>query len=84
MARTKTSFKGYQQTFPDFLDSLQAGSDGVLTGMVSIDLDKKAVYQLWDEVKGTIKISNAWMMQFLKMFGVVEGTGLSLSFCDVY
>ena len=76
-ARTKTSFKGYQQTFPDFLASLQDGSDGALAGPVDVDLDKKAVDQLWDEVKGVIGMSNAWMVQFLKIFGVVEGNGLS-------
>jgi hypothetical protein len=76
-SRSKTTFKGYQQTFPEFILALQAGSDGVSGGPVEIDLDEPAVDQLWEEVKGVIEVANSWMIPFLGMFGVVEGNGLS-------
>ena len=76
-ARTHTSFKGYQQTFPEFLDTLKKGSVGATTGPVNVDDDKPAVDQLWDEVKGVIEVVNSWMLPFLKVFGVEKGNGLS-------
>jgi len=76
-ARSHTSFKGYQQTFPEFLKTLKQGSAGATPGPVHVDNDKPAVDQLWDEVKGVIEVVNSWMLPFLKVFGVEEGNGLS-------
>jgi len=76
-ARNHTSFKGYQQTFPEFLDTLKKGSAGATAGPVHVNNDEPAVDQLWDEVKGVIEVVNSWMLPFLKVFGVEEGNGLS-------
>ena len=76
-ARTHTEFKGYQQTFPEFVKTLKKGSAGATAGPVNVDDDKPAVDQLWDEVKGVIEVVNSWMLPFLKVFGVEEGNGLS-------
>jgi len=78
ISRSNTYFRGYQQTFPEFLSSLQAGSAGVTAGPVHVDLDAPAVTQLWDEVQGVIEAANAcWMTSFLTLFGVEAGNGLS-------
>ena len=76
-ARSHTSFKGYQHTFPEFLQSLKKGSAGTTGGPVHVDNDMPAVDQLWEEVKGVIEVVNSWMLPFLKVFGVEEGNGLS-------
>ena len=44
---------------------------------MDVDLDEKAVDQLWSEVKGVMEVALAWMKPFLKLFGVEEGNGLS-------
>jgi hypothetical protein len=77
ISRSNTYFRGYQQTFPEFLSSLQAGSAGVTAGPVHVDLDAPAITQLWDEVQGVIEADNAWMTRFLTLFGVEAGNGLS-------
>ena len=77
ISRSNTYFRGYQQTFPEFLSSLQAGSAGVTAGPVHVDLDAPAINQLWDEVQGVIEAANAWMTSFLTLFGVESGNGLS-------
>ena len=36
-SRSDTTFKGYQQTFPEFLSSLWSGSDGFYIGPIHVD-----------------------------------------------
>ena len=38
-SRSNTTFKGYQQTFPEFLAAIQAGNDGVSGGPVDVRLN---------------------------------------------
>jgi len=76
-SRSHTSFKGYQQTIPDFLKNLRATLNVNASGPVDVNLDEPAVNQLWDEVKGIIQAVNSWMIPFLKIFDVEEGNGLS-------
>ena len=83
ISRSNTSFRGYQQTFLEFLSSLQVGSDGFTGGPVDVDLDTPAVTQLWDEVQGVILAANAWMSNFLSLFGVVDGNWLSPFAIDI-
>ena len=75
--RSNTTFRGYQQTFSEFLSPLQAGSDSVTGGPVDAGLDTLAVTQLWEEVQGVILAANAWMSIVSSLFGVVDGNGLS-------
>ena len=74
----QTSFSGYQQTFYDLIGSSQAsGGAQELSGPVHVDLNKPAVGKLWDGVSRLIQAATAWMVPFLKLFGVKEGNGLS-------
>ena len=75
--RSNSSFKGYQRTTPEFLESMKSDSSADAAGPVDVDLEKPAVDQLWDEVKGIIDVVNACMVPFLKLFGVEDGNGLS-------
>ena len=43
-------------TFPEFISSMQAQSDGATPGSIDIDLQSPAVDQLWDEVEGVIAL----------------------------
>jgi len=70
--------KGYQKTFPEFVSSLKAAAtDTPKSGPVEVDLDEKAVNQLWPLVRRVIREVNALMLPFLKILGVEEGHGLS-------
>ena len=84
-SRSKTYFKGYQQTYPEFIESLVASSNGgiSMSGPVNVDLNMPAVDQLWDEVKGVMEVTTAWMKPFLNLFGVTEGNGLSPFATDI-
>ena len=74
-SRSKSTFKGCQNTFSDFLDSMIAGSK--MGGPIDVDRNEIAVHQLWGEVSGIIVAVNSCMLPFLKLFGIVEGNGLS-------
>jgi hypothetical protein len=74
-SRSKTSFKGYQETLEEFLESLKGEID--MAGPVEVDLSKPAVTQLWEEVRGVIEATNSWMIPFLGLFGAEAGNGLS-------
>ena len=84
-SRSNTGGSGYQQTFPDFINSLRAATIEVcpLVGPVEVDLDDIAVTQLWDDVASVIRSVNRFMKPFLKLFGVTEGNGLSPLAVDV-
>ena len=82
-SRSNTSFKGYQQTFEDFLNNTKSSSAEDACGPVHVELDDPAVTQLWDEVKGIIEMTNSWMLPFLKKFGVIDGNGLSPFAVDI-
>ena len=58
-ARSHTSFKGYQHTFPEFLQSLKKGSAGTTGRPIHVDNDKPVVDELWEEVKGVIEVVNS-------------------------
>ena len=76
-SRYNGAFKGYQMTFPEFLSSMQAQSDGATPGLIDVDLQSPAVNQLWNEVEGVITLVNSWMIALLKLFGADEGNGVS-------
>ena len=77
-SRRNSVFKGYQQSFPDFIESAQASNRSEETcGTMHVDLEERAVDQLWDEVHGFMKAITDWMVTFLELFGLEEGNGLS-------
>ena len=77
-SRSSTTFKGHQNTFPEYLAAMQADMSGAIAGPVHVTLDcTPAVTQLWNEVKGVIEVTNSFMLPFLKLFGVEVGNGLS-------
>ena len=41
------------------------------------DIERPPVKHIWPEVMGIILAVNAWMVTFLKTFGVEKGNGLS-------
>ena len=75
--RFKTSFKGYQQPFPDYIKCFKSSSIEDECNPVDLDLDKANINRLWDEATGVIEVKNCWMRPFLKVFGGEEGNGLS-------
>jgi len=83
-SRSNTSFKGYQHTMYDYLNSLKAGSGPDMSvGPVHVDTNKSAVSQLWEEVKGVLHYTTAIMTGSLHLFGVVPGNGLSPFAVDI-
>ena len=42
-----------------------------------VDIEQPPVEHIWPEVMGIILAVNAWMVTFLKTFGVEKGNGLS-------
>ena len=46
-------------------------------GPVEVDLDMPAVTQLWPEFCKIVRTTNAVMLPFLKLFGAVDGNGIS-------
>jgi hypothetical protein len=75
ISRSKSVFKGYQNTFPDYLTKMAHGSN--MGGPVNVDKGQPAVDQLWSEVSGIIEAVNSWMIPFLELFGVENGNGIS-------
>ena len=68
---SQTSFLGYHQTFSDLIiSSKEIGVAQESSGPVHVDINQLAVGQLWDEVSGLLKVSTAWMVPFLILFGV--------------
>ena len=85
-SRSRNTFKGYQQSFPEFIESLKKASASLNDcecGPVEIDLTMPAANQLWEEVDGIMKATNAWMKPFLAKYGVEEGNGLSPFAVDI-
>jgi hypothetical protein len=71
-------FKGYQGSFPDFLAALRVKKSNYDdAGKVEVNINNPVVGQLWDEVMGLLAFTRSVMVPFLKVFGVVEGHGLS-------
>ena len=65
-SRSRLTFKGYQQTFPDFIHSaLASNKDNKTNGLVNVDLDKSPVHQLWGDVQVVLNIATEWMVMFL-------------------
>ena len=78
------SGKGYTATFGDFLRSLRSATAKMPPcGPVDVDLNGKAVSQLWPHVRSVISDVNEKMIPFLKLFGVTEGNGLSPFATDI-
>ena len=79
--RSKDGLSGYQATFQDYVDSVRKSSmTDIHHGGMHVNTREPAVNQLWDDVQGIIEFSNAQMQQFLGLFGIEEGNGLS-PFC---
>ena len=49
----------------------------LLYTQLEVDLERPPVEHIWPEVMGIILAVNAWMVPFLKTFGVEKGNGLS-------
>ena len=49
----------------------------LLYTQLEVDLERPHVKQIWTEAMGIILAVNAWMVTFLKTFGVYKGKGLS-------
>ena len=81
MSRSSSSFSGYTNTIDDHVKSLRAKHN--MCGPITVDLKKPAVDQLWDSVSDIITNGNRMMLPFLKLFGVVEGNGLSPFATDI-
>lgn len=78
ISRSNAGLSGYQQTLPSFIKSMSASLDRDDTcGPVDVDMKKEAVHQLWNDVKGVIDQGVSFMVPFLRLFGVVDGNGLS-------
>ena len=77
-SRSNSAFKGYQKSFPDFIESAQASNKSKETFVPAhVDLKDTSDDQLWDEFHGVMKAKMEWMVTFLELFGVEEGNGLS-------
>ena len=48
------------------------------------DIERPPVKHIWPEVMGVILAVNAWMVPFLKKFGVEKGNGLSHFAVSIY
>jgi hypothetical protein len=47
------------------------------SGPIDVNVTMPAIDQLWEIVKDVLDMSNEIMLPFLKLFGVVDGNGLS-------
>ena len=76
--RYKTTLKGYQNKFPQFIDSLKkAASTSVCYGPLNVDLDMPAVDKLWDTVREVSDSTNTYTELFLKLFSIKKENCLS-------
>ena len=72
--RSQTTFKGYQQSFVDYIASTHAINGRTeACGPINVDLSKAAIDQLWEEVKAVMECARLRMMPFLRLFGVEAG-----------
>ncbi len=79
VASRSMGFKGYQGLFPDFLTALRVKKSYYDDAReVEVNINNPVVGQLWNEVMGLLTFTRSVMVPFLKVFGVVEGHGLSL------
>ncbi len=78
VASRSMGFKEYQGLFPDYLAALRVKKSNYDDdGKVEININNPVVGQLWDEVMGLLAFIRSAMFPFIKVFGVVEGHGLS-------
>ena len=83
LVRDKSSVKGYQATFHEFLKSTSSSNKHpTKSGNINVSLDSPAIDQLWDSVNQIIRQVNLQMKLFMENFGV---RGKSLSpFCKIF
>lgn len=78
------SGKGYQATFEEYIRIVrEAFSKMPKAGPIEVDLLSPAVNQLWDNVRRIMNMASSKMHPFLKLFGVVEGSGLTPFAVDI-
>ena len=83
-SRSTSSFKGYQETFPDLVASLNVAASTVPPYIpINLDPDIPAVIHIWHEIKCIIFNVNQSMKTFLNIFGVEERNGLSQFSVDI-
>ena len=70
--------KGYQATLDEYVKIVKEASAKMPKGgPVEVDLSSPAVNQLWDNVRRIMNTTSSKLRPFLKLFGVVEGNGLT-------
>ena len=78
----RKTFGGYQDNFFEYVESAQKITLSVSGGPVHVVYGKPSVYQLWDDAKVIINLSNSGMLVFLQLVGMYKGRGLSPFCCD--
>jgi hypothetical protein len=81
--RSRDGLSGYQATFDEYVSSVKGGNGDQFHGAIHVNKDKPAVTQLWDEVQGLIEFANSRCREFLTLFGIEEGNGLSPFCCNI-
>lgn len=72
------SHKGYQATYQECMKIVKVASSRMPKGgQMEVDLTNPAVYHIWDNVRYIMNVASAKMHPFLKLFGIVDGNGLS-------
>jgi hypothetical protein len=70
--------KGYQATLDEYVKIVKEASAKMPKGgPIEVDLSSSAVNQLWDNVRRIMNTTSSKLRPFLKLFGVVEGNGLT-------
>eukprot|EP00956_Cyclotella_meneghiniana_P011701 scaffold16470_cov61-Cyclotella_meneghiniana.AAC.12 len=71
--------KGYQATLDEYVKIVKEASAKMPKGgPIEVDLSSPAVNQLWDNVRRIMNTTSSKLRPFLKLFGVVEGNGLTV------
>ena len=81
--RSRDGLSGYQATFDEYVSSVKGGRGDKFHGAIHVDKNKPAITQLWDEVQGLIEFANSRCREFLTLFGIEEGNGLSPFCCSI-
>ena len=76
MSRSCSSFSGYQNRIYDHMRSLKTNNN--MCGPTTVDFNRPAVDQLWNNVSAVIAYGKNLMVPFLKLFGVEEGNACHL------